>query len=72
MHNPFTEEPGGDDSDAALVARIQNGDRDAFERLVLRHASVSRLEAIPLGDGYTFSLTALSDVEHIPVADRTR
>ena len=43
-----------------------------WERLVLRHASVSRLEAIPLGDGYTFSLTALSDVEHIPVADRTR
>jgi probable phosphoglycerate mutase len=40
--------------------------------MVLRHASISRLEAIPLGDGYTFSLTALSEVEHIPVADRTR
>ncbi len=43
-----------------------------WERMVLRHASISRLEAIPLGDGYTFSLTALSDVEHLPAADRTR
>ena len=42
-----------------------------WERMVLRHASISRLEAIPLGDGYTFSLTALSDVEHLPAtADR--
>ena len=37
-----------------------------WDRMVLRHASISRLEAIPLGDGYTFSLTALSDVEHLP------
>ena len=29
-----------------------------WERMVLRHASISRLEAIPVGDGYTFSLTA--------------
>ena len=36
-----------------------------WERMVMRHASISRLEAIPLGDGYTFSLTALSDVEHL-------
>jgi probable phosphoglycerate mutase len=43
-----------------------------WERMVLRHASISRLEAIPVGDGYTFSLTALSDVEHLPLADRTR
>ena len=43
-----------------------------WERMVLRHTSISRLEAIPLGDGYTFSLTALSDVEHLPPADRTR
>jgi probable phosphoglycerate mutase len=43
-----------------------------WERMVLRHASISRLEAIPVGDLYTFSLTALSDVEHIPPADRTR
>ena len=38
-----------------------------WERMVLRHASISRLEAIPLGDGYIFSLTALSDVEHLAV-----
>jgi RNA polymerase sigma factor (sigma-70 family) len=37
MYNPFTEESGGADTDAALVASIQNGDRDALERLVLRH-----------------------------------
>ena len=43
-----------------------------WDRMVLRHASISRLEAIPAGDGYIFSLTALSDVEHLPVADRTR
>ena len=43
-----------------------------WERMVLRHASISRLEAIPVGDGYTFSLTALSDVEHLVAADRTR
>ena len=43
-----------------------------WERMVLRHASISRLEAIPVGDGYTFSLTALSDVEHLALADRTR
>jgi probable phosphoglycerate mutase len=43
-----------------------------WERMVLRHASISRLEAIPCGDAFTFSLTALSDVEHLPQADRTR
>jgi probable phosphoglycerate mutase len=43
-----------------------------WERMVLRHASISRLEAIPVGDAFTFSLTGLSDVEHLPVSDRTR
>jgi len=43
-----------------------------WDRMVLRHASISRLEAIPAGDGFIFSLTALSDVEHLPVEDRTR
>ena len=43
-----------------------------WDRMVLGHASISRLEAIPLGDGYTFSLTALSDVEHLARDDRTR
>jgi len=43
-----------------------------WDRFVLGHASVSRVEALPLGDGFTFSLTKLSDVEHLPLADRTR
>lgn len=43
-----------------------------WDRFVLGHASISRLEAIPLGDGYTFSLTKLSDVEHLGHGDRTR
>ena len=43
-----------------------------WDRFVLGHASVTRLEALPLGDGYTFSLTRLSDVEHLPPELRTR
>jgi len=43
-----------------------------WDRFVLGHASVSRLEALPVGDGYTFSLTALSDVEHLDQDERTR
>lgn len=43
-----------------------------WDRFVLGHASVSRLEALALGDGYTFSLTKLSDVEHLPHDRRTR
>jgi probable phosphoglycerate mutase len=43
-----------------------------WDRFVLGHASVTRIEAIPLGDGSTFSLTRLSDVEHLPAELRTR
>lgn len=43
-----------------------------WERFVLGHASITRLEAMELGDGYTFSLTRLSDVEHLPADERTR
>lgn len=43
-----------------------------WDRFVLGHASVSRVEALQLGDGWTFSLTALGGAEHIPVTDRTR
>lgn len=43
-----------------------------WERFVLGHASVSRLEAIPVHDAHTFSLTTLSEVEHLAPADRTR
>ena len=43
-----------------------------WERFVLGHASISRVEALPLGDGYTFSVTTLSDAEHLPLDHRTR
>ena len=43
-----------------------------WERFVLGHTSVSRLEAFPVGDGHAFSLTKLSDVEHLRSDDRTR
>lgn len=43
-----------------------------WERFVLQHASISRLEGVPMGEGYTFCLTRLSDVEHLDAKDRTR
>jgi 2,3-bisphosphoglycerate-dependent phosphoglycerate mutase len=43
-----------------------------WDRFVLGHTSVSRVEAMPLEDGYTFSLSKLSDLEHLDRADRTR
>jgi probable phosphoglycerate mutase len=43
-----------------------------WERFVIGHASVSRIETLPVGDGHTFSLTRLSDVEHLPAGLRTR
>ena len=43
-----------------------------WDRFVLGHSSVSRLEALPLDDGFTFSLTKLSDLEHLDLDDRTR
>ncbi|MFN0089975.1 MAG: histidine phosphatase family protein [Acidimicrobiales bacterium] len=43
-----------------------------WERFVLGHASITRLEAMELGDGHTFSLSRLSDVEHLDAPDRTR
>ncbi len=43
-----------------------------WERFVLGHTSVSRLEALEVGDGYAFSLTKLSDLEHLPPDERTR
>ena len=39
-----------------------------WDRFVLGHTSISRIEAMPLHDGYTFCLSKLSDVEHL--ADR--
>ena len=43
-----------------------------WDRFVIGHASVSRIEAVPVHDGYTFCLTSLSNLEHIPVEHRTR
>jgi probable phosphoglycerate mutase len=43
-----------------------------WDRFVLGHASVSVLEALPVHGAHTFSLTKLSDVEHLAAGDRTR
>ena len=43
-----------------------------WERIVLMHASVSRVEAVPSGTDHLFSLTRLSDVEHLDRDLRTR
>lgn len=43
-----------------------------WERFVLHHASCTRVEAVEVGGFQTFALTRLSDVEHLPSADRTR
>ncbi|MEP7045797.1 MAG: histidine phosphatase family protein [Ilumatobacteraceae bacterium] len=42
-----------------------------WDRFVTGHASITRLVSLRLGDGHTFSLTKLSDVEHLALADRT-
>lgn len=42
-----------------------------WERFVLGHGSISRLVSYELGDGHTFGCTKLSDVEHLPVDERT-
>ncbi|MFM8906594.1 MAG: histidine phosphatase family protein [Actinomycetota bacterium] len=42
-----------------------------WERFVIGHATVSRLEAMKLGDGYTFSLTRLADNSHLESVDHT-
>jgi probable phosphoglycerate mutase len=43
-----------------------------WDRIVLMHASVTRVEALRVGDGWVFSLTRLSDVEHLDPWMRTR
>jgi len=43
-----------------------------WDRFVIGHASISRIEAMPLSDGWTFNLTSLSNAEHIPAARRSR
>ncbi len=43
-----------------------------WDRFVLGHTSISRLEAMELDDGFTFCLSKLSDVEHLGRQQRTR
>lgn len=43
-----------------------------WDRFVLGHASITRLEALEMEDGFTFALTRLADVEHLDRSDRTR
>ena len=42
-----------------------------WDRFVTGHASITRLVTMEMGDGHTFSLTKLSDVEHLDAEDRT-
>ncbi len=42
-----------------------------WDRFVTMHSSITRLTSFEMGDGHTFSLTRLSDVEHMAVDDRT-
>jgi probable phosphoglycerate mutase len=43
-----------------------------WERFLLAHASITRLETFATGEGHIFGLTRLSDVEHLPDDLRTR
>ncbi len=43
-----------------------------WERFVIGHSSVTTIKAMKLGDGYTFSLVNLSDLEHLEHSERTR
>jgi broad specificity phosphatase PhoE len=43
-----------------------------WDRFVLGHTSISRIEAMQLEDGFTFGLSKLSDVEHLAHEQRTR
>ena len=42
-----------------------------WERFVLGHGSISRLVSYEIGDGHTFGVVRLSDVEHLDRSDRT-
>jgi broad specificity phosphatase PhoE len=43
-----------------------------WDRFVLMHTSISRLESIKVGNVHSFSLMKLSDVEHLDADERTR
>ena len=43
-----------------------------WDRLATGHASITVLTSMEIGDGHTFMLSALSNVEHLAKQDRTR
>ena len=43
-----------------------------WDRMATAHASITRLTTMAMGDGHALMLAALSNVEHLAVADRTR
>jgi broad specificity phosphatase PhoE len=43
-----------------------------WDRFVLGHTSVSRVESMSIGPVHSFSLVRLADVEHLPLNDRSR
>ena len=43
-----------------------------WDRFVIGHASVSRIESMEMGDGHTFCLSALADDEFLTKEQRTR
>ena len=43
-----------------------------WDRFVLGHTSVSRVEALEFDDGYSFGLSKLSNLEHLAPDERTR
>jgi probable phosphoglycerate mutase len=42
-----------------------------WDRFLIGHASISRVRTMQMGDGHTFCLAKLSDVEHLAPGDRT-
>ena len=42
-----------------------------WDRFILGHASITRVEAMAAAEGYAFGLAKLSDVEHLPTDLRT-
>lgn len=43
-----------------------------WERIMLHHASIVRIRAVPLGGGHVFALRSHNDCEHLPPEIRTR
>lgn len=60
-------------TNSVLICHLLGVDPTPWEwdRFVIGHASISRVKSFEMGDGHTFGLTKLSDLEHLPVADRT-